>query len=200
MELRSIDKDGTFAWPCHTSDCDFHDDLLTAHISHSTVQYQRPSRGEVARRLPIDAKRRWRASGAVIALPPCLDCGSQTFLKADFVPRDLLYDNVFLRWQDELGDHGYLVRPSLMRSFRLIAMLHEIGKFPEQPLLPMIPVSALARSPLAELSLTQVDKLWLRWLLTGKRCLPELSWIDDAFHEIAPNFRPFSIDPRKALQ
>lgn len=189
--LQTITSDGYFSWACHNGECDFHDALLTAHVEHRTVRYALHGKASQedhkaisdslqSQRMLVDAnpaldafmthKRKQANSGAVIALPQCLECGSQMFLKADYTLKEILKEDVLLPFieTDDNSIQGYVMKLSHARNFRLLNMLYGIGKMPEKPVLEVLPVEVIATSPLAQFGLDVADAFWLPFTLTGK--------------------------------
>lgn len=190
--LHTITADGYLSWSCHNEECDFHRSLLTAHVNHSTVRYSLMDNASLeereavytslqSQRRVIDAdpvldalltpdKMKQAGSGAVIALPQCLECGSQMFLKADYTLKDIIKYDVLLPFieTDDNSVQGHVMKLSHARNFRLLNMLYAIGKMPEKPVLEVLPVEAIAVSPLAQFSLDIVDAFWLPFALTEK--------------------------------
>ena len=190
--LHTISADGYISWSCHNEYCDFYASLLTAHISHSTVRYSimgNASRDERdASCYPLQRQRRLvdvdplldalltpetikqAGSGAVIALPQCLECGSQMFLKADYTLNDIIKHDILLPFieTDDNSVHGYVMKLSHARNFRLLNMLHALGKMPEKPILTTLPIEIIAHSPLAQYPLDIIDAFWLPFALTRK--------------------------------
>lgn len=181
MGLQSITADGLLTWACHTEECDFHESLLTAHVTHETVRYALAHKHNPSKRQMIDADsvqdRHLSSrnpivvgSGAVIALPQCLCCGSQMFLKADYTLKEIAKDNILLPFieTDDNGIQGYVMKLGHARNFRLLHMLYEAGKMPEKPILTTLPIEIIAHSPLAQYPLDIIDAFWLPFALTRK--------------------------------
>lgn len=189
--LEVITADGFLSWACHNEECDFHGDILTAHITHDTVRYvsaaigceeqaETPQRSQMPRRRLIDVDPMLdallphtpiqRGSGAVIALPPCLYCNSQMFLKADYTLKEVIKHDILLPFIEDTDNsiQGYVMKLTHARNFRLLNMLYAIGKMPEKPILTTLPLEVIAHSPLAQFRLDVVDAFWLPFALTEK--------------------------------
>lgn len=180
MHLDNMTADGLLSWACHNEECDFHAGLLTAHISHNSIRYFVPNTGNSFQRTLIDInpeqdaairlKMRQASIGAVIILPPCLECRSQTFLKADYTLKEIIKHDILLPFieTDDNSVHGYVMKLSHARNFRLLNMLHALGKMPEKPILTTLPIEIIAHSPLAQYPLDIIDAFWLPFALTRK--------------------------------
>lgn len=143
--LEQVTEDGYLYWRCHDEECA---GLQRAHITDSGVEY--------------------RETG-IVALPPCPECGSQHFRKAEYTLKELLKEQCLLEVRDGEGEQsGYVLKASHARNFRLLNMLYELGKMPEPPLLRVLSLDVIRGSALAHLPLEVVDAIWLPYLLLGR--------------------------------
>lgn len=101
--------------------------------------------------------------GAVIDLPRC-ECGTQTFLKADYTLKELF--KCLLTLVDDAGViRGYALPLAHVRNLRLHAILHERGQAVHAPALPM-PPAALLQHPTMQV-LGDIDVMHSIWFAYG---------------------------------
>jgi hypothetical protein len=152
--IQEILEDGYIYYECHDPWCGLQ---LRAHIKDSAVEHQY-------------ALPRTDMCGSVVALPPCPECGSQTFVKADYVLKDLFLKMLCPVVDDTGAFRGYSMKRTHSLNFRLLNMLYEIGKLPEAPLLPVLSYHAIKSSELRGLPIVAVDSIFLAYAFTGQ-CL-----------------------------
>lgn len=109
--------------------------------------------------------------GAVIALPPCQQCGAQTFLKADYSIKELC--KVVQAVQNEQGViWAYVLPLRYVRNLRLHWMLYEQGKAEHAPVLPMPPQEVLEHPQFAQIEdRDSIGALWFGYLAVRERTL-----------------------------
>lgn len=165
--LDKLTEDNYLYWSCHDEDCARQ---MRAHIDDEAVCYH------PAPRL-VDGRREAQQKGSVIVLPPCPECGSQMFLKADYTLRDLRHElrNIAesymftMVFDDEQRCKGVVMSLAHARNFRLLNALHTLGKLPEPPILPVLDVESIKASSLfSQLPIDIVDAFWLGYITTGK--------------------------------
>jgi hypothetical protein len=201
--LERIEKDGHFYWRCHS--CGI---LLRSHIEDHAICCIFPHEDPDS------------LAGAVVSLPFCTECPSQAFLKADYSMKDILEGEGLHGWQKSMETGawaplrhllksvmkrlqrkrfiGYAMKLSHSRNFRLLSMLYEVGKFPSPPLLPLLPHSYIADTPLADLPEDIVDAFWLGYMATGKAV--EMDGIDLLLQQASQDMHMLPIGKLQADQ
>jgi hypothetical protein len=181
--LQEILEDGHFYYECCGEECGLQ---LRAHITDEAVQLHLPTQEVIeehdTRMITLYGTRmaeeefgvtskskRSAMYGAVVALPPCPECASQTFIKADYVVKDLFLKMLCPVVNPETNQfYGYSMKRTHSLNFRLLNMLYEIGKLPEPPLLPVLSYTAIQGSELRGLPTVAVDSIFLAYAFTGQ--------------------------------
>lgn len=151
--LQSLTREGYLSWACHNQ-CP----LQYAHMTDDGVEYRYEQHGMI---VDADPHNTPQQPGAVIALPTCPHCGAQTFLKADYTRDEICTADSFNHYYDANGSwcmsalkHGHA------RNLVLHHMLHEAGKAPCHPELPLAPMEVLDEPLHAGMDLGILYSLW----------------------------------------
>ena len=159
--ISEITPDGRFAWYCPGTDEDEEDcnRLNEAHLDEALYQGARHARKP--------------GRGAVIALPRC-ECGSQTFLKADYTLKELW--RVVQPVQNEQGViWAYVLPLRFVKNLRLHQALFDRGCADYAPILEKPPQELLTHPQMAQIGdVDVVHALWFGYLVARER-IPQLA-------------------------
>jgi hypothetical protein len=149
--LEQITQEGMIHWKCvgDEGDCQT---MLSAHIS--TLEYVLPS--------GFDGP-----NGATVSLPPCKECDTRCFLKADYSLKELF--KLTYTVVDPMGNiKGYALPLSHVRNLLAHHALYQLGKAEHPPILPMPNEGFLEQmAPLGNTDLAY--SLWFSWALLKER-------------------------------
>jgi hypothetical protein len=211
--LQEILEDGHFYYECCGEECGLQ---LRAHIADQAVQLHLPAQEVIEERdnhmitlygtrmaeeeLGIVPKKgRPAMYGAVVALPPCPECASQTFLKADYVVKDLFRKMLCPVIDPETNQfYGYSMKKTHSLNFRLLNMLYDLGKLPEAPLLPVLSYESIKGSELRGLPVVAVDSIFLVYAFMGE-CLT-LDGVDQHILALASATTPLIENAKRQIR
>src|SRR6266567_2939375 len=152
MALQQISDTGILSWVCTGEGCG---NQITTHYLDERVAYQQSVK-----------RARDGFPRAVIALPACPECERQTALHADYTRRDILRLNVLKPVVNDIGlVQGFVMHLPHVRNLLLHHLLHQAGRIPHAPLLPLLPEQRTLHPWLQSLSRDVAHAFWFPYSL-----------------------------------